>query len=149
MLVWEEFFDELKQTKRNAKVYEKMASKLLEMTGAAPAGRGDQDQDHQHDLPVQVGPTGSGAVGGLLGDGGVGGESRLCVGARGDLWAWVERARETPQGPAGWRILLAARGGKPEAGPLGPWSCSQLSPASTEPTVGAALASGLGRGWRP
>lgn len=33
MLVWEEFFDELKQTKRNAKVYEKMANKLFEMTG--------------------------------------------------------------------------------------------------------------------
>ncbi|KAM3831670.1 myb/SANT-like DNA-binding domain-containing protein 1 isoform 1-T1 [Vipera latastei] len=33
MLVWEEFFEELKQTKRNAKVYEKMANKLFEMTG--------------------------------------------------------------------------------------------------------------------
>ncbi|XP_069059592.1 myb/SANT-like DNA-binding domain-containing protein 1 [Pleurodeles waltl] len=33
MLVWEEYFDELKQTKRNAKVYEKMANKLFEMTG--------------------------------------------------------------------------------------------------------------------
>ncbi|XP_045429962.1 myb/SANT-like DNA-binding domain-containing protein 1 isoform X2 [Pipistrellus kuhlii] len=33
MLVWEEFFEELKQTKRNAKVYEKMACKLLAMTG--------------------------------------------------------------------------------------------------------------------
>ncbi|XP_025145417.3 myb/SANT-like DNA-binding domain-containing protein 1 isoform X5 [Bubalus bubalis] len=38
MLVWEEFFDELKQTKRNAKVYEKMASKLLEMTGERRLG---------------------------------------------------------------------------------------------------------------
>ncbi|XP_070613101.1 myb/SANT-like DNA-binding domain-containing protein 1 [Erythrolamprus reginae] len=33
MLVWEEFFEELKQTKRNAKIYEKMANKLFEMTG--------------------------------------------------------------------------------------------------------------------
>ncbi|KAM4049664.1 myb/SANT-like DNA-binding domain-containing protein 1 [Anomaloglossus baeobatrachus] len=33
MLVWEEFFEELKQTKRNAKVYERMANKLFEMTG--------------------------------------------------------------------------------------------------------------------
>lgn len=38
MLVWEEFFDELKQTKRNAKVYEKMASKLFEMTGERRLG---------------------------------------------------------------------------------------------------------------
>ncbi|XP_036906070.1 myb/SANT-like DNA-binding domain-containing protein 1 [Sturnira hondurensis] len=38
LLVWEEFFDELKQTKRNAKVYEKMASKLLEMTGERRLG---------------------------------------------------------------------------------------------------------------
>lgn len=38
MLVWEEFFDELKQTKRNAKVYEKMASRLLEMTGERRLG---------------------------------------------------------------------------------------------------------------
>ncbi|CAO2640213.1 Myb/SANT-like DNA-binding domain-containing protein 1 [Lemmus lemmus] len=38
MLVWEEFFDELKQTKRNAKVYEKMASKLFEMTGECRLG---------------------------------------------------------------------------------------------------------------
>lgn len=38
VLVWEEFFDELKQTKRNAKVYEKMASKLLEMTGERRLG---------------------------------------------------------------------------------------------------------------
>ncbi|XP_066241305.1 myb/SANT-like DNA-binding domain-containing protein 1 [Saccopteryx leptura] len=38
MLVWEEFFDELKQTKRNAKVYEKMASRLLEMTGEPRLG---------------------------------------------------------------------------------------------------------------
>lgn len=38
MLVWEEFFEELKQTKRNAKVYEKMASKLLEMTGERRLG---------------------------------------------------------------------------------------------------------------
>ncbi|XP_028359564.1 myb/SANT-like DNA-binding domain-containing protein 1 [Phyllostomus discolor] len=38
LLVWEEFFDELKQTKRNARVYEKMASKLLEMTGERRLG---------------------------------------------------------------------------------------------------------------
>ncbi|XP_011372107.2 myb/SANT-like DNA-binding domain-containing protein 1 [Pteropus vampyrus] len=38
VLVWEEFFDELKQTKRNAKVYEKMASKLLETTGERRLG---------------------------------------------------------------------------------------------------------------
>lgn len=38
MLIWEEFFDELKQTKRNAKVYEKMASKLFEMTGERRLG---------------------------------------------------------------------------------------------------------------
>lgn len=38
ILVWEEFFDELKQTKRNAKVYEKMASKLLGMTGERRLG---------------------------------------------------------------------------------------------------------------
>ncbi|XP_055988987.1 myb/SANT-like DNA-binding domain-containing protein 1 isoform X1 [Sorex fumeus] len=38
MLVWEEFFEELKQTKRNARVYEKMASKLLEMTGERRLG---------------------------------------------------------------------------------------------------------------
>lgn len=38
MLVWEEFFEELKQTKRNAKVYEKMASKLFEMTGERRLG---------------------------------------------------------------------------------------------------------------
>ncbi|XP_063315922.1 myb/SANT-like DNA-binding domain-containing protein 1 [Pelobates fuscus] len=33
MVVWEEYFEELKQTKRNAKVYERMANKLFEMTG--------------------------------------------------------------------------------------------------------------------
>ncbi|KAM9237198.1 myb/SANT-like DNA-binding domain-containing protein 1 [Trichechus inunguis] len=38
MLVWEQFFDELKQTKRNAKVYEKMASRLFEMTGERRLG---------------------------------------------------------------------------------------------------------------
>ncbi|CAK6433340.1 unnamed protein product [Pipistrellus nathusii] len=38
MLVWEEFFEELKQTKRNAKVYEKMACKLLAMTGERRLG---------------------------------------------------------------------------------------------------------------
>ncbi|XP_053556887.1 myb/SANT-like DNA-binding domain-containing protein 1 [Bombina bombina] len=38
MLVWEEFFDELKQTKRNAKVYERMAHKLFEMTGELRQG---------------------------------------------------------------------------------------------------------------
>ncbi|XP_049742634.1 myb/SANT-like DNA-binding domain-containing protein 1 isoform X1 [Elephas maximus indicus] len=38
MLVWEECFEELKQTKRNAKVYEKMASKLFQMTGERRLG---------------------------------------------------------------------------------------------------------------
>ncbi|XP_076993221.1 myb/SANT-like DNA-binding domain-containing protein 1 [Tamandua tetradactyla] len=38
LLVWEEFFDELKQTKRNAKVYEKMAGKLFQMTGERRLG---------------------------------------------------------------------------------------------------------------
>ncbi|XP_038601729.1 myb/SANT-like DNA-binding domain-containing protein 1 [Tachyglossus aculeatus] len=43
MLVWEEFFDELKQTKRNAKVYEKMANKLFEMTG-----------EHRHGEEIKI-----------------------------------------------------------------------------------------------
>ncbi|XP_075399727.1 myb/SANT-like DNA-binding domain-containing protein 1 [Tenrec ecaudatus] len=38
MLVWEECFEELKQTKRNARVYEKMASKLFQMTGERRLG---------------------------------------------------------------------------------------------------------------
>ncbi|XP_023441138.1 myb/SANT-like DNA-binding domain-containing protein 1 [Dasypus novemcinctus] len=38
LLVWERFFDELKQTKRNAKVYEKMASELFTMTGERRLG---------------------------------------------------------------------------------------------------------------
>ncbi|ELK32963.1 hypothetical protein MDA_GLEAN10010358 [Myotis davidii] len=42
MLVWEEFFEELKQTKRNAKVYEKMACKLLAMTGERRLGESPQ-----------------------------------------------------------------------------------------------------------
>ncbi|MEE6462617.1 hypothetical protein FKM82_001654 [Ascaphus truei] len=43
MLVWEEFFDELKQTKRNAKVYERMANKLFEMTG-----------EHRHGEEIKI-----------------------------------------------------------------------------------------------
>ncbi|XP_053304876.1 myb/SANT-like DNA-binding domain-containing protein 1 [Spea bombifrons] len=43
MLVWEEFFEELKQTKRNAKVYERMANKLFEMTG-----------EHRHGEEIKI-----------------------------------------------------------------------------------------------
>ncbi|KAM4710574.1 LOW QUALITY PROTEIN: myb/SANT-like DNA-binding domain-containing protein 1 [Discoglossus pictus] len=43
MLVWEEFFDELKQTKRNAKVYERMANKLFEMAG-----------EHRHGEEIKI-----------------------------------------------------------------------------------------------
>nr|XP_033787338.1 myb/SANT-like DNA-binding domain-containing protein 1 isoform X3 [Geotrypetes seraphini]XP_033787427.1 myb/SANT-like DNA-binding domain-containing protein 1 isoform X3 [Geotrypetes seraphini] len=43
MLVWEEYFDELKQTKRNAKVYEKMANKLFEMT-----------EEHRHGEEIKI-----------------------------------------------------------------------------------------------
>ncbi|OCT96679.1 myb/SANT-like DNA-binding domain-containing protein 1 [Xenopus laevis] len=43
MLVWEEYFEELKQTKRNAKVYERMANKLFEMTG-----------EHRHGEEIKI-----------------------------------------------------------------------------------------------
>ncbi|KAM9331491.1 myb/SANT-like DNA-binding domain-containing protein 1 [Gastrophryne carolinensis] len=43
MLVWEEFFEELKQTKRNAKVYERMANKLFELTG-----------EHRHGEEIKI-----------------------------------------------------------------------------------------------
>uniref|UniRef100_A0A8C5LS93 Myb/SANT-like DNA-binding domain-containing protein 1 n=1 Tax=Leptobrachium leishanense TaxID=445787 RepID=A0A8C5LS93_9ANUR len=43
MVVWEEYFEELKQTKRNAKVYERMANKLFEMTG-----------EHRHGEEIKI-----------------------------------------------------------------------------------------------
>lgn len=131
MLVWEEFFDELKQTKRNAKVYEKMASKLLEMTGerrlgeeikikitnmtfqyrwAAPRALcGRQGGAGAHPPPPPQGPVGPGP--------------RPCSNSRPAAQAW-------PRSPGRW-ALLRAWGPRPGRGS----SCPDALSSSASPSL--------------